>query len=92
MNLEETAYKGFTLGLITALTILTAGYLFSFISPSSDISTWLFHTGILVLVITPATVITILLTIFVKNREKYMAIIVLTVVAIIVASALLKTS
>ncbi|HEC96522.1 MAG TPA: DUF1634 domain-containing protein [Euryarchaeota archaeon] len=90
MRLENMAYRGFTLGLIVSLFILTAGFILAYVDPSSSLTAMLFYAGIMVLIVTPATVIASLLLIFVKNGEKYMALITFIVIVVIIISGLLK--
>lgn len=90
MNLEDIACKGFTLGLTFSLLILTVGFFFAYIIRSSPLTTILFYLGIIVLVITPVMVITGLLAVFIKMREKYMSLITFIVIIIIIISGLLK--
>ncbi len=90
MKLENIAYKGFTLGLVVSLFILLSGFIIAHIDPSNSLISMLFYAGIITLVITPVTVIASLMLIFVKNGEKYMAVITFIVIAVIVISGLLK--
>ena len=90
MKLENTAYKGFTVGLTISLSILALGFILAHINLNSSLTSPIFYAGILILVITPVTVIAGLLLIFIKNGEKYMAAITLLVIVIIIFSGLLK--